>query len=148
RALCMGEADPMGVETSLEEINRLFLGLEAKRTIVISGYPGGGKSAMIGQLAMDAALGGHHTLVCSLEMPAKTMMNRNISYVSGVPCGLIADPLGYSRKHLGLGSPPKHLLQRTHDGMKRIAASPYAIEDLTGANVHQIIACIRRTHRR
>ena len=148
KALCLGETQPMGLSTSLAEINRRFLGLEAKRTIVISGYPGGGKSALIGQLAMDAALGGHHTLICSLEMPAEQMMNRNIAYVAGVPAALLADPREYSREHYGFDTPPKHVLRKIKEAVAGVVASPYGIEDLTGANVHQIAACIRRAHRR
>jgi len=148
RALCMGESQPMGVETSLEEINRRFLGLLPKRTIVISAFPGGGKSAMIGQLAMDAALAGHHTLVCSLEMPAKDMMTRNMAYVSRVPGKLLMDPRKYSLEHYGCESPPKHVLRAIREAHGKILASPYSIEDLTSANIHQVIACIRRKHRR
>lgn len=146
--LCTGQADPMGIETSLFEINRRFRGLHPKQTVVISGYPGGGKTTLAGQLAMDAALGGANTRILSLEMPAEAMMNRLLAYVSRLPGDCISDPLRYVREVLGKETPTRQMLETVKAAAHQITASPLAIEDMIGANVHQIGACIRRAHRK
>lgn len=146
--LCTGQADPMGIETSLFEINRRFRGLHLKQTIVISGYPGAGKTTLAAQLAMDAALSGANTRILSLEMPAEAMMNRLLAYVGKLPGDCITDPLRYAREVLKAETPTKKILEAVKAAALKIGASPLAIEDMIGANVHQLAACIRRAHRK
>jgi replicative DNA helicase len=143
-----GIETPMGIETSLAEINTRFKGLHGKQTVVISAYPGGGKTTLAGQLAMDAATGGHNTLFCSLEMPAADLMNRMLAYVARLPGDAITDPRGHCQAKHGTAGPTGHLLNATKAAFKRIAGMPFLIEDLVGANVNQIAACIRRAHRK
>jgi replicative DNA helicase len=146
--LCIGKVDPMGIETSLFEINHRFRGLHGKQTIVISGYPGAGKTTLAAQLAMDAALAGHNTLICSLEMPEQTMMDRLLAYVAGIHGDAITDPLRYSKEILRADRPTMAFLNSIKSAAQKINASPLAIEDLIGANVYQIAARIRRAHRK
>lgn len=148
QALCEGKQSPTGIETSLFEINRRFRGLHPRQTIVISGYPGGGKTTLAAQLATDAALDGHNTLIVSLEMPAQTMMERLLAYVARRPGEAITDPLKYCRDRFDASGPTNDLLGAIGTAARKITASPLAIEDLTGANVHQIASCIRRAHRK
>jgi replicative DNA helicase len=148
RELCTGRANPMGIETSLIEINRRFRGLHPKQTIVISGYPGGGKTTLAGQLAIDAAVDGHNALVVSLEMPAEAFMDRLLAYVARRPGDSITDPLRYAQEKHQTETLPKHDLQAIATAAQRIAACPLAIEDMIGANVHQIASAIRRSHRK
>jgi replicative DNA helicase len=145
---CKGEDTPMGIETSLSEINRRFRGLHPKQTIVISGYPGGGKTTLAGQLAMDAALDGHNTLICSLEMPEEALMDRMLAYVARRPGDAITDPLRYAKERFNTDGINKDLMQAIGNAARKIAGLPFHIEDLIGANVHQIAACIRRAHRK
>lgn len=146
--LCTGHADPMGIETSLLEINRRFRGLHPKQTVVISAYPAGGKTTLAGQLAGDAAMEGHNTLFCSLETPAEVLMNRMLAYVARRPLAAITDPLGYAKEHFGADGPPKDLLRAIEAACFKIKSAPFFIEDLAGVNVHQVAACIRRAHRK
>jgi replicative DNA helicase len=146
--LCTGQANPMGMETSLGEINRRFRGLHGKQTIVVSAYPGGGKTTMVGQLAIDVALDGHNALVCSLEMPAESLMARALAYVARRPGDAITDPLRYCQETFGSNGPTNDLLEAVKSATRKIATIPFAIEDLIGATVYQIAACIRRAHRK
>ncbi len=146
--LCTGQLDPMGMETSLAEINRRFRGLHGKQTVVISGYPGGGKTALAGQLAIDVAVDGHNSLICSLEMPAESLMSRALAYVARRPGDAITHPLKYCREQFDTSGPTKDLLEAVQSATKKISASPFSIEDLIGANVYKIAACIRRAHRK
>ncbi len=145
---CKNEETPMGIETSLSEINRRFRGLHGKQTIVISGYPGGGKTTLAGQLAMDAALDDHNTLICSLEMPEEALMDRMLAYVARRPGNAITDPIGYAKEHFGTDGINKDTMLAVGNAARKIAGLPFHIEDLIGANVHQIAACIRRAHRK
>ena len=146
--LCTGQADPMGMETSLTEINHRFRGLHGKQTIVISGYPGGGKTTLASQLAIDVASENHNTLICSLEMPAEALMNRMLAYVARRPGDALTDPLRYCREVMSATGPTIDMQKAVRSAAQEIAALPFAIEDLIGATVYQIAACIRRSHRK
>ncbi|MEI6674044.1 MAG: replicative DNA helicase [Verrucomicrobiota bacterium] len=146
--LCTGRSSPMGIEVSLTEINHRFRGLHPKQTIVISAYPAGGKTTLAGQLAIDAGIAGHNTLIVSLEMPEEALMDRMLAYVARRPGDAITDPLRYAKEVLKLETLPKHALEAISTAARKIAGAPFAIEDLTGANVHQIASCIRRAHRK
>ena len=145
---CQGIESPMGIETSLLEINRRFRGLHGKQVVVISGYPGGGKTTLAGQLAIDSAVDGHNTLICSLEMPGEDLMDRLIAYVARRPGDAVSDPIKYAREVLEANGPTNDMLQAIGTASQRIAGSPFLIEDLIGSNIYQITSCIRRAHRK
>lgn len=147
-AKCRGEKTPMGIETSLPSINSCFHGLHPQKTIVISAYPGGGKTTLATQLCADAAFEGRNTLICSLEMPQVDIMNRLLAYASLQPMDAITDPLGYSLHKYGVTTPTKGMIQAVQRGTLKISQAEIQIEDMVGADVHQICAVIRRIHRR
>jgi len=146
QARCEGRTPAMGIATSLPELNERFRGLHPRHTLVISGYPGGGKSLLCGQLAADAALAGHPALICSLEMSAPEILQRLIAYTAGLPGQATADPLGHARA-CHATTLTKDTLRRISHGLQSIRAAPLHIEDLVGQDVHQVCACIRRRHR-
>lgn len=142
-----GEESPMGIETSLHEFNRLFRGLHPKRTFIISGYPSGGKTLLSGQVAADAFMEGHKTLFVSLEMPADQLIDRLAAYIGRLPGRAITEPIEYAKDTFGK-RPTKQMLESTQAAYRKIYESPFEIEDMAGANVYQIAACIRREHRK
>lgn len=145
---CRKQETPMGIETSLSEINKRFNGLHPKQTIVISGYPGGGKTTLAGQFAIDAALDGHNTLICSLEMPEEDLMDRMICYVARRPGDAVTDPIKYCQENFQSDEVTNDLLGAIRSAVTKIKDCPLAIEDLVGANAYQIASCIRRAHRK
>ena len=142
------EETAFGIETSLTEFNHRFKGLHPKQTIVVSGYPGGGKTTLAGQFAMDSALSEKNTLICSLEMPEESLMDRMLAYVARRPGDAICDPLKYCKEVLNTQGPTLEMLQAIQLAALKITAAPFAIEDLIGANAYQIGSCIRRSHRK
>lgn len=146
--LCAGTASPVGMEVSIDSYNRHFKGLRHKHTVVISAYPGEGKTTLAAQLAVDVALNGYNALICSLEMPAEAMMARILAYVSRQPGNAVTDPLGHAMEKYGANGVTVEMTKSVEAGMKVIKSASLEIEDLTGAHVHQITACIRRAHRK
>lgn len=147
-AKCRGEKTPMGIQTSLFPINNTFKGLHPSKTIVISAYPGGGKTTLAAQLAVDAAMEGANSLIVSLEMPQVDIMNRMLAYASRVEMDAIVDPVGYSKRRHGSDKVVKEVLVSAKRGTDAISKSSIEIEDMVGADVHQICATVRRMHRR
>lgn len=145
--LCSGELDPVGIRTSLAELDRSFLGLHHSQTVIISGYPGAGKTMLAGQLAADAALDGWNTLICSLEMTPQDMMARLISYVGRVPLEALVSPVEYARKTYGTDRLPAELMEAARTASMTVKQSPLAVENVVGGSVRQISASIRRAHR-
>jgi len=147
-ARCSGAQTPMGVETSLPAINQSLHGLHPQKTIVISAYPGGGKTTLAAQLSADAALQGARVLMCSLEMPQVDIMNRLLAYVGRQPMDAIIDPLGYARQQMGAKAVTKGMLDKVRKATLALHDAEFEIEDMVGANVHQICATIRRHARK
>tara|TARA_E500000318_G_scaffold83035_2_gene78583 strand:+ start:265 stop:1587 length:1323 start_codon:yes stop_codon:yes gene_type:complete len=145
---CRGEATPMGIETSLYEFNKAFMGLHPCKTIVISAYPGGGKTTLAIQLCMDAALAGANALICSLEVPQVDIMDKMLAYASNRPLQAVIDPIGYCREVHGKDKPTRELLLAIQNGTSRIKEANIEIQDMVASNAHQIGAVIRRECRR
>jgi replicative DNA helicase len=145
---CRGETTPMGIETSMDEFNQAFMGLHKSKTIVVSAYPGGGKTTLAIQLCMDAALAGKNALICSLEVPQVDIMDKMLAYASRRPLKAVIDPIGYSQQKYGKNAPTKDLLQAIQQGTRLIQGANIEIEDMVASNAHQIGAVIRRACRR
>lgn len=147
RDLVEEKASPMGMATSIPLFNQLFRGLHPGYNIIISAYPGGGKTTLATQLALDCAEQGHNTLIISLEMTAEEIMNRAWAYIARVPGKAIADPLGHARQH-GHTGPTREELKKLRLAGQKLAAMPFSVVPLAGPHVHEIISRIRLAHRR
>lgn len=148
QAKCEGKATPMGIETSMTSFNQAFHGLHPRKTIVISAYPGGGKTTLAAQLCMDAAFEGANVLICSLEMPQVDIMDRMLAYASNRPLDAIHDPVGYARREFGKSAVTTDILKAIQRGTLRVKDAAIEIEDMVASNVYQIAAVIRRSHRK
>ena len=70
-----------GIRTGFSKIDNTFGGLHKSDVIVVAGRPGGGKTALAANIAMQS---GKPTLFCSMEQPAHQIMMRLLSNVANV----------------------------------------------------------------
>jgi replicative DNA helicase len=70
-----------GIKTGFSKIDNTFGGLHKSDVIVVAGRPGGGKTALAANIAMQS---GKPTLFCSMEQPAHQIMMRLLSNVASV----------------------------------------------------------------
>ena len=70
-----------GIRTGFSKIDATFGGLHKSDVIVVAGRPGGGKTALAANIAMQS---GKPTLFCSMEQPAHQIMMRLLSNVANV----------------------------------------------------------------
>lgn len=145
-----GQKSPMGIKTGIPVIDNRFLGIHPGKTVIISGYPSGGKSVLGGQFCAEAFMAEHQTLFVSLEMSKQDLASRMIAYVSRLEGKAITDPATYAltasngdRKTLS-----KHELLAIQNACLTIQRAPFDIERLTGANEQTIAAVIRKHHRK
>jgi replicative DNA helicase len=146
--LANGEVDPMGIETSIPEINQLFRGLKPGRVTVISGLPSEGKSLLGGQLFMDAAQGGNAGLFLTWEMSESELLDRFLAYEARLPFDAITDPIRFAREVDGKNKPTELHVQKARSAYRKIGEYPISIQAMHGQNITQAISAIRRCHRK
>ena len=66
----------LGLPSGVRDLDRYTSGWQKGRLIVIGGRPGAGKSVLMGQSSLRAAMGGKHVLHYTLEMSAEEVMMR------------------------------------------------------------------------
>lgn len=74
-----------GIPTGFYDLDKKIGGLQRGDLILIGGRPRMGKSAMVGQIAYNAAKQGKRSLIFSLEMSDDQINQRLISIESGIP---------------------------------------------------------------
>ncbi len=149
-SLMKGETSPMGMKTNIPVIDRKFLGMHRNRTVVISGYPSGGKSLLAGQFCAEAFKEGHNSLFVSLEMSKADLVKRLICYLGGIAGKALRDPKEFAWKQSDgkRESLSMEELKRIQNGATILNDAPFEIEHLTGANEQAIAAVIRKHHRK
>lgn len=86
------EGHTMGLSTGIGNFDRRTGGLYPQTLTIIAGRPSMGKTALAMQIAVNVALSGKRVYVATMEMSAKALMERALSYVSKVDYGLIRKP--------------------------------------------------------
>lgn len=79
------EGRSVGLKTGIADLDAVLTGLARGDYVVIAGRPSMGKSALAGQIALNAARAGEPVVVFSFEMSAEAMGQRFLSEASGVP---------------------------------------------------------------
>jgi len=78
-----GEIEP-GILTGIMAFDRIKQGLRGGELLVFGGRPGGGKSALAGNIAVEVGKQGGHVLIFSLEMQTEDFTERMLSAASSV----------------------------------------------------------------
>lgn len=132
---------PSGIQTTIEKFNTTFKGLHAGHTIIISGYPGSGKSMLALQMAIDSAKQGHRTMVFTYEMTDTQLTERAISYLGRIELGKITMPDCDEEV-------TKANLLSIRRAAEELVKMPMNIRMSAGWHVGKIISAIRKMHRR
>ncbi len=108
------------VGSALSGLDSLLLGGGAPgQLIVIGGNPGSGKTSLAVQWAIEAALAGVPALVFSLEMKRVELMDRAVSYLSGVDGSKLVN----GNQH------DYDMWKRVQEAARQLRALPLAIDD-------------------
>jgi len=122
-----------GLSTGLPDLDDLTLGLHPEELIVIAGRPGMGKTALAGNIAVHAALGGTPVAIFSLEMPAEDLMTR-----------FLADRTRIDLRQLRRGLLHAGQWQRLVSAAGEIGGAPLYIDDKPDLAPTEIRAKARR----
>ncbi|MBU1100595.1 MAG: AAA family ATPase [Bacteroidetes bacterium] len=69
------------IETGIESLDKVIKGIPKSHLTIIAARPGMGKSAFMLQLSRNINIQGYHTLIISMEMTGKELIERDISAV-------------------------------------------------------------------
>lgn len=107
-----------GIPTGFYDLDRKIGGLQRGDLILIGGRPRMGKSALVGQIAYNAARQGKRILIISLEMSKKQINQRLVSIESGIPL-----------KALRTNQIPDDSYSDLYRAMENLATLPIFIDD-------------------
>ena len=116
-----------GLPTGISGIDVLTKGLHNKGLTVVAGRPGGGKSALLLNIAKTTIMDGGGVLFFSLEMTRDAMMQRLIAQVSRVDASL-----------LETGALSKDQWAAVTAAVGKLAALPFKIDETPDLTAHQI----------
>ena len=80
---------PRGIETGFADLDRRWCGMAPGDLLIMAARPSMGKTALVMNIACNAALAGHKVLVFSLEMQDKALIRRVITSASRVSDNVI-----------------------------------------------------------
>ena len=126
-----------GIVPPWPELEETIGGLHGGELVTIGGNPGTGKSSMAGQIMYAAAAKGKLVAYFSHEMRSGAVLRRLICGVSDVPA-----------KDLRRGQLIKEQRQSVNETLSAFCELPMNISDVSGRNVLQMAAEIRRLQAR
>lgn len=122
------EVGVLGLQTKIQEYDRVFCGLVAPDFIVIAARPGAGKTAFILSVINNICIKDQVPVgVFSLEMDGSQLVRRLASIDSGIDHSLIRN-----------AKVPDDKLQYFYNALDRIQASPLYIDDRVGLTIRDL----------
>lgn len=117
----------VGLTTGIPDLDSVTKGLRNKSLVMLAGRPAGGKTALLLNMACTTVLNGDGVLFFSCEMTQGQIMQRLISQVANVDCGLIE-----------LGALSKDQWAAVTAAVGRLASLPFHIDDTPDLTAYQI----------
>ena len=121
-----------GLRTGLRSIDDIFRGFKAGSMNTIAGRPGGGKTALALQIALNTAMNGDHVVIWSYEMPHAQIGTRLVGNHSGEDMGHFLETGSCADIH--------NIIKATH----ACESAPIHIEDSADINIAQLRSQARR----
>lgn len=119
-----------GISTSVEVLDKINGGFKDGMMVVLGARPGVGKSAMMGQMVVNAAKQGAKVGLMSLEMDGKDVMQRMMSAESDVPFYKIDKAELYDDQ----------VRKQVYDSMSTLSTLPIYFSDAAQVGMHDIRA--------
>lgn len=94
RLMAAKTGDPHGMQTGLEDLDAMLLGLHAGQMVTVGARPSVGKTAVALQVALNMASAGHRCLFVSAEQSAEQIAMRALSNLAGVDSRWMRQPGG------------------------------------------------------
>lgn len=124
---------PQGIPSGLAALDEIIGGFRPGQLVTICGRTSMGKTAVAGQLVLNADTAGHATLVASIEMGLEELTDRWISTVAQV-----------KTNDLRHGTLSPRDVERVADGLDRLTATRIHVLDEPAATVASIRAAARK----
>jgi len=116
----LDEIDDSYIPSGFAEYDKKTGGFRRGQMIAIASVPGGGKSAMAAQMAMNQYMMGYRVLFVSLEMGEDEVMNRMFSSISKVEHGEINLKKTNAKQKKHIREKFKDFVQSSKDGNNRL----------------------------
>ena len=127
-----------GIQTELPSINELIGAMYPTDLILLGATPGGGKTSLALQIALDAALRGYKGAFFQLEMDHKDMFTRLISGMAGLTTrdvyqGLKQEQFDVFSKHAdGIANAPLTIIDSPNQSLEIVKAKALSIKKKAG----------------
>jgi replicative DNA helicase len=124
-----------GIPSGFKRIDELTGGFQPGNLVVIAARPSMGKSALVTNIAENAALSGHSVALFSLEMSESELAQRFVSSQSHI-----------HGDQLRKGRVPENQWQKILDVCQKLAQAPLWVDDSSDNGVLEVRAKARRLH--
>jgi replicative DNA helicase len=126
-----------GLATGLRDLDSKMGGLQASDLVVVAGRPGMGKSALAGNIALNAAEDGKRVGMFSLEMSGEQNATRILSDRARIPSSAMRR-----------GGITEIDFEKIGDVAKTLKGLPLTIDDTGGLSINQVVTRARRLKKR
>jgi replicative DNA helicase len=124
-----------GIPSGFKHIDELTGGFQRGNLVIIAARPSMGKSALVTNIAENAALSGHAVALFSLEMSESELAQRFVSSQAHI-----------HGDELRKGRVPENRWQKILDVCRRLAQAPLWVDDSSDTGVLEVRAKARRLH--
>jgi replicative DNA helicase len=133
--LSVAKSPLTGTPAGFKDLDDRTGGFQAGNLIVIAARPSMGKSALVANIAENAALDGHPVVLFSLEMSESELAQR-----------FVASQARINGEDLRRGKVPEHKWPKILEACRRLSQAPLYVDDSSDTGVLDVRAKARRLH--